>query len=136
MDNPHQETQALLLTRIIKTVEKCNEAMKALNGHLAVCPRFDLNVACLEPSCLQEYGCQGVGPCADQRLMILLPLPLQDTLDTEGAQDIIVAARLFEHYNRNVAYNLERMEAEGAKEKESKDAAAAATALAGSVKKD
>jgi hypothetical protein len=40
MDNPHQETQALLLTRIIKTVEKCNEAMKALNGHLAVRPPF------------------------------------------------------------------------------------------------
>lgn len=38
MDNPHQETQALLLTRIIKTVEKCNEAMKALNGHLSVRP--------------------------------------------------------------------------------------------------
>lgn len=38
MDNPHQETQALLLTRIIKTVEKCNEAFKALNGHLSVRP--------------------------------------------------------------------------------------------------
>ena len=50
--------------------------------------------------------------------MLAALLDPKDALDTEGAQDIIVAARLFEHYNRNVAYNLERMEVEAAKEKE------------------
>jgi len=31
MDNPHEERQAVLLERIIKNVEKCNEAILEMN---------------------------------------------------------------------------------------------------------
>jgi hypothetical protein len=36
MENPHLERQSLLLARIIKNVDKCNEAVRDLGFHLEV----------------------------------------------------------------------------------------------------
>ncbi|KAL7411038.1 DASH complex subunit Dad4 [Mrakia frigida] len=69
MENPHLERQSLLLARIIKNVDKCNEAVRDLGFHL------------------------------------------DEIIHSPSTQDIIVASRLFENYNRNVAYNLERINA-------------------------
>lgn len=40
MENPHEERQAILLERIIKNVDKCNEAVGELNTCLRVSQWF------------------------------------------------------------------------------------------------
>ncbi|CED83273.1 DASH complex subunit Dad4 [Phaffia rhodozyma] len=62
--NPYLEKQTILLSRLVKTLDRCNEAVVDLNGHI------------------------------------------QDVVSNPDSETVIITAKLFEKYERNVAYNL------------------------------